>query len=178
MASPRPEAPYRATIRQRALDLKEVRDCLRALDDDAPDALSRALARYLTVRSVGYVEAVRDDLADLYAFVTGHHRLHRRVSYHLRSGLGASPEQLLTFVGSFDNDWRIALEAVLDADDATIRNQLGAMVAARKKIAHGDGEQVTSGKALGWSAVALELGNELSRLFDPAGPASQLAQEW
>lgn len=172
MTSQASAAPHRATIRQRALDLKEVQTCLRDLDLEAPDAVSRALARYLTVRSVGFVEAVRDDLADLYVSVTGHHRLHRRVVHHLRSGLGAAPEQLLTFVGSFDKDWRVALEAVLDADDQTLRNQLGAMVAARKKIAHGDGEQVTTGKALAWSDVALALGKELSKLFDPASSAS------
>jgi len=172
MASEVAAAPHRATIRQRELDLKEVQACLRDLDLDAPDAVSRALARYLTVRSVGYVEAVRDDLADLYASVIGHHRLHRRVVHHLRGGLGANPEQLLTFVGSFDKDWRIALEAVLDADDQALRAQLGAMVAARKKIAHGDGDQVTSGKALAWSRVALELGKELSKLFDPGSSAS------
>ncbi|MBC9957821.1 hypothetical protein [Yimella sp. cx-51] len=149
------------------MDLKEVQACLRDLDRDAPDAVSRALARYLTVRSVGYIEAVRDDLADLYASVTGHPRLHRRIVHHLRGGLGATPEQLLTFVGSFDKDWRIALEAVLDADDQSLRGQLGAMVAARKKIAHGDGDQVTSGRALAWSDAALQLGKELNKLFDP-----------
>ncbi len=165
-----PEAapPQRATIRQRELDLKEVQACLRDLDNDAPDAVSRALTRYLTVRSVGYVEAVRDDLADLYASVTGHPRLHRRIVHHLRGGLGAAPEQLLNFVGSFDTDWRTTLEAALDADEQTMRNQLGAMVAARKKIAHGDGDQVTSSKALAWSDVALRIGKELRKLFDPA----------
>lgn len=169
MAPQASASPHRATIRQRALDLKEVQTSLRDLEIDAPDAVARALARYLTIRSAGYVEAVRDDLADLYASVTGHHRLHRRVVHHLRSGLGVAPEQLLTFVGSFDKDWRVALEAVLEADDQTVRNQLGAMVAARKKIAHGDGDQVTTGKALAWSEVALTLGKELGKLFDPDG---------
>ncbi len=161
MSSRTPEAPLRATIRQRALDLKEVQACLRGLDNDAPDVLSRALARYLTVRSAGYVEAVRDDLADLYVSATGHRRLRRRVSHHLRGGQGANPEQLLTFVGSFDTEWRVALATVLDGDDQALRNQLGAMVAARNKIAHGDGDQVTSGKALRWADVALRVGLSL-----------------
>ena len=158
--------PHRATIRQRRLDLLEVQSCLRELDADAPDVVARALARYLTIRSVGYIEAVRDDLADLYASGAGHYRLHRRIVHHLRGGLGVAPEQLLSFVGSFDKDWRVAMEAVLEADDQTLRNQLGAMVAARKKIAHGDGEQVTTGKALVWSDAALELGKQLDKLFD------------
>ena len=169
MASRAAAIPQRATIKQRALDLKEVQACLRDFDHDFPDVVSQALARYLTVRSAGYLEAVRDDLADLYAFVTGHYRLHRRVVHHLRSGLGVSPEQLLSFVGSFEKDWRTSLEAVLDDDDQTLRNQLGALVAARRKIAHGDGDQVTTGKALAWADCALELGSELSKLFDPGG---------
>lgn len=162
--------PQRATIKQRELDLKEIQKCLRELDQDAPDAVRRALARYLTVRSVGYVEAVRDDLADLYAYVTGHVRLHKWITKQLRKGLAVEPTKLLNFVGSFDNDWRIALEAVLDADDNILRYQLGAMVAARNKIAHGDGEQVTSGRALAWSDTALKIGKELGKLFDPVAP--------
>ena len=157
---------HRATIRQRAIDLKEVQDCLRNLDVEQPDAVSRALSRYLTVRSVGYLEAVRDDLADLYAAATGNARLHRRITHHLRTGLGVRPDQLLTFVGSFEGQWRDSLESLLDADDQVLRNQLGAMVAARKKIAHGDGEQVTAGRALGWADAAMSIGRHLSTLFD------------
>lgn len=160
---------HRATIRQRRQDLKEVQDCLRTLDVDQPDVVSRALARYLTVRAVGYIEAVRDDLADLYTAVTGNARLHRHVVHHLRSGQGVAPEQLLTFVGSFDPEWRQSLESTLDADDQVLRSQLGAMVAARKKIAHGDGEQVTTGRALTWANAALDIGRHLGDLFDPQG---------
>jgi hypothetical protein len=125
------------------------------------------MARYLTLRSVGYVESVRDDLADLYALRTGDGRLHRRISHHLRGGLGATPEQLLTFVGSFDPAWRESMEALLDDDNRELREKLGAMVAARKKIAHGDGEQVTSGRALAWCDAALKIGGHLGTLFDP-----------
>lgn len=160
--------PHRATIRQRQLDLREVQDSLRDLEENQPDAVARGLARYLTLRSVGYVEAVRDDLADLYASVTGHPRLHRRIAHHLRTGQGVTPEQLLTFVGSFDQSWRVGLEGLLDADDQVLRNQLGAMVAARKKIAHGDGDQVTTGKALAWCDAATEIGRHLVFLFDPS----------
>jgi hypothetical protein len=115
-----------------------------------PDEVVSALARYLTVRSVGYIEAVRDDLADLSASATGHPRLHKRITHHLRGGLGVNPKQLLDFVGSFDLKWRDSLAALLDADDQILRNQLGAMVAARGKIAHGDGENVTTGRSLAW----------------------------
>ncbi|WP_156485761.1 hypothetical protein [Tsukamurella pseudospumae] len=160
-------APYQATVKQRRLDLMEVQECLRSLSPDHPDSVERALARYLTVRSVGYIEAIRDDLADLYASTTGNARLHRRVKSNLRTGLGVTPDQLLTFVGSFDPAWRITLESKLDAEDQELRNRLGAMVAARKKIAHGDGDQVTSGKSLAWSDAALTIGKELQGIIFP-----------
>ena len=85
------------------------------LEFDQPDAVSRSLARYFTVRVAGYVEAVRDDLADLHAAASGNERLHRRIADHLRIGQGVTPEQLLTFVGSFDPAWRNSLESLLDA---------------------------------------------------------------
>lgn len=160
-------ATHRANIRQRLIDLKEVQESLRNLDDTQSDVVSRALARYLTVRAVGYIEAVRDDWADLYAATVGHARLHRRITYHLRTGQGVAPDQLLTFVGSFDPAWRISLEGILEADDQLLRNQLGAMVAARKKIAHGDGDQVTAGRALVWADAAQTIGRHLGSLFDP-----------
>ncbi|TYC95786.1 hypothetical protein FQ377_14640 [Arthrobacter echini] len=158
---------YRASLRHRLLDLRETQDCLRTLDISTSDVVSRALARYLTVRAVGYVEAVRDDLADLFAAETGNPRLHRRVAHHLRTGLGATPEQLLTFVGSFDPSWRNSLEELLDKNDQELRSHLGAMVAARKKISHGDGEQVTTGRALTWADSAQVIGKHMSSLFDP-----------
>lgn len=158
-------SPRRATIRQRLNDLKEVQDALRERDGDRTDAVERALARYLTVRAVGYIEAVRDDLADLYAEECGNPRLHRRVTHHLRTGHGVAPEQLLTFIGSFDAAWRRELEQFLDGDDQLLRAQLGAMVAARKKIAHGDGDQVTSGRALTWTDAAIKIVARLKTFF-------------
>lgn len=166
MAAAQPK-PQRATIRQRKIELKEVQRCLRELSLDAPDVVEQSLARYLTVRAAGYIEAVRDDLADLYASSTGHPRLGRRIVHHLRRGESVSPRQLLTFVGSFDSTWQRDLQEVLDAEDQLLSSQLGALVAARKKVAHGDGDQVTTSKALAWTDVALQIGNELTKLFDP-----------
>lgn len=164
--------PQHATIRQRKIELKGVQKCLRELPVDASDVVEQSLARYLTIRAAGYIEAVRDDLADLYASSTGHPRLGRRIAHHLRTGQGVNPTQLLTFVGSFDPAWQQNLKEVLDADEELLKSQLGALVAARKKVAHGDGEQVTTAKALSWTDAALKVGDELAKLFDPNTNAS------
>lgn len=159
---------HQATTRQRLLDLKEVEECVRSFREIESDVIDRALARYLVVRTVGYLEAVRDDLADLYASSVANDRLHRRVVHHLRTGQGVAPEQLLGFLGSFDPEWRSSLETMLDDEDQRLKNQLGAMVAARKKIAHGDGEQVTSSRALAWCEAAQTIASHLARLMDPS----------
>jgi hypothetical protein len=124
-------------------------------------------ARYLVIRSAGLVESVRDDAASLYCQRIGPTRLHRRISSGLNVGLGVTPKQLLDFVASFDTDWRDELQQLLDQEDALRSNHLGALVATRKKIAHGDGDQVTARKALQWSQTAAELANWIVTRFDP-----------
>lgn len=83
----------------------------------------------------------------------------------LRGGQGVAPTQLLEFVGSFDSDWRNDLQQVLSADDLKLKEDLGALVAARKKIAHGDGDNVTEARALRWSDAALTIASNLRRIF-------------
>lgn len=157
--------PHSASARQRELELKSTCDALRTLPKDSPDAIEQALSRYVVVRSVGYVESVRDDAADRYASTVGHQRLRRRIGLHLHTGQGASPGQLLTFLGSFEPQWRDSLDEFLSKDDGKIKSDLGAMVAARKRIAHGDGENVTPGRALAWSDTARAVASFLDGLF-------------
>lgn len=93
--------------------------------------------------------------------------MHRRIAAGLRSGLGVTPKQLQDFLGSFDLAWGEELASYLAEDDGARANDLGALVAARKKIAHGDGEQVTTRKALQWSSTADDVSGWLVRRFDP-----------
>lgn len=156
-----------ASIRQRQKDHGELEQAVRQLTQATPDLIERSMARYLVIRSAGLVESVRDDAASLYSQRVGHPRLHRRISTGLNVGLGVSPKQLLEFVASFDGDWRDELQILLDENDARRSNHLGALVAARKKIAHGDGDQVTARKALQWSETAAELAGWVITRFDP-----------
>lgn len=154
-----------AGVTQRIIELKELQDMVRSMsarEDYAPH-----LGRYLVVRSAGLIEAVRDDVADQHSRTIGAVRLHKRITAGLRNGLGVRPEQLINFVRTFDQQWAQELTGWLDADDSKRRNQLGALVAARKKIAHGDGEAVSTGQALNWADVALDISKWLEKRFDP-----------
>jgi hypothetical protein len=153
-------------MRQRLLDLKQTTAALQQLNSD-DITLEQSMARYLTVRSAGYVEAIRDDVADLYTSVRSPIEVTRRVRVHLRTGQGAAPDQLTKFVASFSPEWSESLIDYLDRDDSALRSALGAMVAARKKIAHGDGESVTVSRALTWAKSAEQIGNWLIQTFNP-----------
>lgn len=157
-----------ASLHQRRLDLQDARSLLRTLPDDAADNVQRALARYLVVRATGYLEAVRDDVADTYVSAKAAPEVLRRVQYHLRSGQGVTPKQLEEFVKSFNPEWHIEFCEFLDDDDGVLRSDIGSLVASRNKIAHGDGETVTVSRALRWSEASEKVSKWLISRFDPS----------
>ena len=151
-------------VTQRILELKELQSLVRSSGlDESASHLSRCLA----VRSAGPIEAVRDDVADQYSRTIGPTRLHRRITGGLRNGLGARPNQLVDFVKSFDQQWSDELEEWFAEDDGGRSNQLGALIVARTKIAHGDGAGVSTSQALSWSDCALDVSSWLVTRFDP-----------
>lgn len=154
-------------MRQRLSGLRETTKALRELTRPADLVVEQSLARYLTVRAAGYVEAIRDDAADLHSFSRAPIEVVRRIRHHLRTGQGVTPGQLIDFVGSFSPDWSLDLRNFLDANDEILKGSLGSMVAARKKIAHGDGDTVTTGRALAWSRDAEKIGGWVIQKFDP-----------
>lgn len=158
-------------LRQRLIDLRDTENAVRDSHGDTSDIVQRALARYLVVRSAGYLEAVRDDVADHFVQQKGSSEVVRRIRSHLRNGQGVTPGQLLDFTKSFDSEWAEELRMILEAQDNYLGSQLGALVAARKKIAHGDGDNVTASKALLWSATAQDIAKWLIRRFDPSLPS-------
>lgn len=153
------------SVKQRLVEHGELVKLVRRCADS--DDVSGPLARYLVVRSAGLVEAVRDDVTDVHCSVVGNKRLHRRIASGLRTGQGARPSQLLEFVGTMDIEWRGELDQFFKMDDAKVSNNLGALIEARKKVAHGDGEQITTGKALRWAETSRDVAQWLIQRFDP-----------
>lgn len=125
------------------------------------------LARYLTVRSAGLIEAVRDDVADQHCRAVAPQRPHRRVATGLRTGLGARPDQLVSFVQSFDVAWAEELAEWMDEDESKRKNLVSGLVGARKKIAHGDGAGVSVRQAIEWAEISIDLAKWLVKRFDP-----------
>lgn len=152
-------------VTQRILHLKELQSLVRSCS--GKESYAPHLNRYLVVRSAGLVEAVRDDVADQYCKAVSSPRAHRRVTQGLRGGTGVRPKQLIDFVKTFDIDWSSDLESWLEDEEHDRKNRLGALVASRKKIAHGDGASTSASQALQWADTALETANWFISKFDP-----------
>lgn len=152
-------------VTQRMLELTQLKEIVRRCSGG--EDYASHLARYLTIRSAGLVEAVRDDVVDQHCRIVGPTRLHRRITSGLRLGLGATPKQLTEFVGTFDTAWGKELESLLNKDEAELRNSLSSLIGARKKIAHGDGVNLNSRQALEWADTALKLAKWFITRFDP-----------
>lgn len=154
-----------AGVTQRILELKDLLAVVRRLS--GAEEYANHLARYLTVRSAGLIEAVRDDVADQHCRAVAPARPHRRVASGLRTGLGARPEQLVSFVQSFDVMWAEELSIWLDENESERKNLVSGLVGARRKIAHGDGAGVSLRQAIEWAETAIDLAKWLVMRFDP-----------
>lgn len=156
-----------ASVAQRRIDLRDTVVALRTLPQDTPDIVNTALSRYLVVRAAGFIEAVRDDVADTYTSTKSSDEVAKRVRLHLRGGQGVAPTQLLGFVKSYSISWHDELDKILCENDNEIKDALGALVNARKKVADGDGERVTVSKALKWADISQLIADWLVERFNP-----------
>ncbi len=78
-----------------------------------------------------------------------------------------SPENLLDIVGRFDGDWRDELQAMLDANDGRLNQELLMLISRRNQIAHGLNEGLNSRKAVELVLVSKQLADWFIRRFDP-----------
>lgn len=134
---------------------------------DNPDAQA-ALVRYLVVRTAGYLEASRDELANAHVTQQASPRVAQRLKAGLSTGVGVRPAQLRAFLFSFDPEWAAQLDVFFAGDDSRLSNQLGALVEARKNIAHGLGDPVRESQAIRWAETANEVVEWLTALMDPS----------
>lgn len=143
--------------------VKTVSTYSAATDSDVHAALSR----YLVIRSAGYLENVRVTVAQEYSRQVSQVRVWNRLKTSLWSGMGVAPNQLLSFVESFDSQWRTELESFFDEDDSLRRRSLGSLVSARKRIAHGGSDQLSASEVLKWPDLVIEISDWLVDRFDP-----------
>ena len=132
-----------------------------------PPEVGAQLARFLVVRSTGYVEHTFETCIRHFAEAHAHPAVARHVVAGLFKGRNPRPEVLLERTALLSEDWGESLHDYLRKDDATAHRELSFMVDRRNQIAHGQSESVNRRKALDLADVALNLGEWLTELIDP-----------
>lgn len=132
-----------------------------------PPEVGAQVARFLVVRSTGYVEHTFETCVRHFAEAHSHPAVARHVVAGLFKGRNPRPEVLLERTKLLSEDWGKSLEDYLSNDDAKVRRELSYMVDRRNQIAHGQSESVNRRKALDLADVALNLGEWLTMLVDP-----------
>ena len=132
------------------------------------DEVTRALSRFLVVRTCGYLEQVVEECSS--AFISS--RSAPQVSsfatsWYSGKGLNPTAERLITLLGRFDGVWAKELEDLLDDDDHRLKSELNLLVDRRNKIAHGLGEGIGSVKALELLGIARDIADWFILRLDP-----------
>lgn len=154
-------------MRDRLSDLQTTATELKALKRGS-GLVELCVARYLVVRSAGYLETIRDDSAEHFVQATSHPFAVSKINGHLRRGLSAAPSDLATFVNSFNPIWATSLRTKMSEDENRLSEAIGSLVRTRKLIAHGQSDTVDRDRALLWSEAAEEVGSWFITTFDTA----------
>jgi len=152
-------------MRDRLSDLQNTATELRALKPGS-GLIELCVARYLIIRSAGYLETIRDDSAEYFVQATSHPFAVNKINLHLRRGLSAAPNDLIDFTKSFSPTWSADLKAKMAKDEQRLSQAIGSLVKTRKLIAHGQSDSVNRGQALEWAKAAEELGAWFIDTFD------------
>jgi hypothetical protein len=163
-------------VAQLSIALDDVKALVTSPPHDQADEVTRALSRFLVVRTCGFLEQVVEECC--VGYITA------RSSPHVASfgrswfGQGASPKpgRLVQLVQRFDAGWGESLQQLFADDEELLRREISFLVDRRNKIAHGLGEGVGAAKALELLAFARQVADWFIGTFDPrsegASPAA------
>jgi len=150
---------------KRSID--EARKLVREPQSGQADEVTRALARFLVVRSTGYLEQVVIESCTAYISSKSEPRVGAFAAGFFDRYLNPKPARLLEIVRSFDPEWEDQLTELFDDGDELLRREVALLVDRRNKIAHGLGEGITSLKALGLLDAAEKVADWFVERFDP-----------
>jgi hypothetical protein len=164
MATPWP--PWEVTsLRQKLDELAAIieRPAEQAVPDDAADWL----ARFLVVRSCGYLEQTIAEVGRAYTRERSGGPVRAFAISWLERSPNPTPEALVVLTGRFDARWASYLADFLDEDDQRLSREVFFLVDRRNRIAHGLSEGVGRTKALALKDVACEVADWFIARFNP-----------
>lgn len=148
-------------------ELDKSAELVRTPFRDQPDQVTNALARFLVIRTCGYLESVVEDCCAAYISSKSSPRVAAFATSWFGSGANPSPGKLVALVRRFDQHWADDLDSLFRADDDLLKREISLLVDKRNKIAHGRGDSVTSRKALDFITPVERVAAWFIVTFDP-----------
>ena len=147
--------------------LSDVVSLVQSPPTDQLDEVSRALARFLVVRTCGHLEQVVDRSCVAYIQSKSSARVTTHGQSYFGRGANPSPDKLISLVRRFDVGWATDLERTFNADDHRLHREISFLVDRRNKIAHGLSESLGAAKALAFVPATSEVTKWFLATFDP-----------
>ena len=137
-----------------ARSLNDLGTLVRASNRERGEDVDAALARFLVVRTCGYIEQVVDECCKAYIRSRSDPRCAAFGASWFGRGRNPNNEALVSLVRRFDSGWATDLENLMNENDEFIARELAFLVDRRNKIAHGLNEGVGIVRALNLMSTA------------------------
>ncbi|SDH52020.1 HEPN domain-containing protein [Agrococcus jejuensis] len=163
MAKPERYVDRRAEVRKH---LREIEDLVLVADEQNDLVVRGHLQRLAVIRLSGFVEKTVEHVLNGYLEEHSSHRVLRFGKRQVSRLPNMNPSKLETWIGAFDDDWRLEFIDYLKVDER--RQTLGNLVGARHKLAHGGAYGGLNGATLsGYHEVAEGVAEFLMERFLP-----------
>ena len=132
-----------------------------------PDDVSRSLARFLVVRTCGYLEQTVEESCRAFLDSKSSPTSASFGKSWLGRGTSPSPANLVVLVQRFDHKWSEELSQLLADNDEFLHREVKFLVEKRNSIAHGRSEGIGARKALDLVSAATDVAAWFILRFDP-----------
>jgi len=155
-----------------SLEIVNLNNSLKALqtiveDHDPSEPASAELARFLVVRTCGYLERCVEVCCVSYVRSKSDTRSSSFGASWFGTGANPSPGALIKLVSRFDADWARDFESVLSERDEVLKREIAFLVDIRNKISHGRSQNIGKRKALDLVGYTRTVADWFVRQFDP-----------
>ncbi|MBW4078441.1 MAG: hypothetical protein HIU84_08055 [Acidobacteria bacterium] len=132
-----------------------------------PDEVSHAMARFLVIRTCGYLEQTVEDSCRALVVSKSSPMVASYGNSWLGRGASPSPANLVALVQRFDHKWSEELYQLFADNDEFLSRETKFLVNRRNKIAHGLSEGIGARKALDLVESTAEVAEWFLEKFDP-----------
>jgi len=158
--------PYE--LQQLRRSLSDLKMLVQSQNPEVSDGINNALARYLVVRTCGYLEQIVEQVCLLFLnSKSAHPHCQSFNGSWFGRGRNPNPEALVAFVRKFNIALSEELDELFKSDDQLLHREISFLVDRRNKISHSLSEGVGVRKSLDLVEPACTVADWFINAFDP-----------